>query len=310
MAETPLSPAVQLAWQIAGDLALRCGDQFIEPKHLLYGVCSVGKVAGSESQAGGVSPVEAEVIRSESAHLSDLAQQHSLSLAAVRRAVRESTSPNANRSADDATTARVVSRSPAARQVFEAAAEISKEAGAPAIDLLSLFRSLLESGDVAIAAVTAGSSEAIAALRRTFLGRPHRPLSFVTSSASVVTDLDRDPEAARQPLQITDTLDADVTVKAKSASGSERLAWLSEFTWEFGTLGELESVLQRAADELLQMVPTAERNAILVRDTCDNDLLLKAHRPQTTTPRISMTSVKRAMQEKKGFIWSRGEDLT
>jgi adenylate cyclase len=39
-------------------------------------------------------------------------------------------------------------------------------------------------------------------------------------------------------------------------------------------------------------------------------LLLKAHGPADTTPRISLTSVIRAMVEKKGFVWTRGQDLT
>ena len=51
MAEILLSPAAQLAWQIGGDLALHNREPFIEPKHLLFGICSIEKIVASGDKA-------------------------------------------------------------------------------------------------------------------------------------------------------------------------------------------------------------------------------------------------------------------
>lgn len=329
MAETALSPAVQLVWQIAGDLAQRSGAPFIEPAHLLYGVCSLEKVVASESKNWLRNPSDESPVRNESDRLSEMAREDSVDLAAARKTLRDSVS--SKQQPGEATSGRVVSRSPAAKQIFDNAAAIAQATDAAAIDVLALLRALLESGDAEIAAAPFPES-----FRDALRGLPQGEhlLGFVTSSDSRLTDLDQNPELAHQPVQITESLDAAAPVKAGKASGreaqpwmsqpsldtdaaktegvsgSERLAWLSEFAWEFGTQGQLELLLQRASDELLRMLPTAERDVILVRDAADNELLLKAYSPQTASPRVSMTSVKRAMEDKKGFVWRRGEDLT
>ena len=308
MAEAGLSPAVQLVWQIAGDLALRSGAPYIEPVHLLYGICSLDKVIASESRNWLRNAADEAPIRDESDRLIELVHQHALDLAAVRKTLRDSALSKQQPPAE-ATSGRVVSRSPAAKRIFDTAA-IAPATGSVAIDVLSLLRALLESGDADVTAATELSAESFSGVLRQLQATDDRPLAFVTSADPRLTDLDQNPELARQPMQITESLDADATVKSSGPSGAERLAWLSEFTWEFGTQGQLESLLQRAADELLRMLPTAERDVILVRDAADNELLLKAYSPQTASPRVSMTSVKRAMEDKKGFVWRRGENLT
>ena len=305
-----LSPAVQLAWQIGGDLALANREPLLEPKHILYGICSVEKVIASKDGSRFRNSQEVALIRAESDRLSEIAQKYALNLSSVRRAIRESSASKTDQSAAGPLAGRVVSRSPAARRIFEFAAEMSVAFGATAVDLLLLLRAVLESGDPQAARATAGFENALAGVLKQLQGLDSRQARLSTTFSPELTDLDEQPDAARRPVEIKKSLDADISMVAKSAPSNERLTRLSEFAWEFGTQGEYESLLPKAAEQLLVMVPTAERVAILVRDACDDELLLRAHGPQNTTPRISMTSVRKAMENKQASIWMRGDDLT
>lgn len=303
MAEIVVSPAAQLAWQIAGDLALQNGELFIEPKHLLFGLCSVEKVLVSGDKTK-LTDFEEGGIRTESAQLRSLAQQHSFSLSALRKAIRESSNHKPGQAAVSALPGRVVSRSPAARRVFEKAAEMSAARAVPNVDLLLLLRAVLESGDAQVAEVTARFRDSLNGVLRQLRESDSTPV------AQGLTDLDQRPDWALLAVEVTESVDASVSLSPTRAAAKDGLTWLSEFTWEFGTEGEQELLLQKATERLLRLVPSAERGAILVRDARDGELLLKAHSPSNTTPRISMTSIRKAMEEKKGCIWKRGDDLT
>jgi adenylate cyclase len=112
-------------------------------------------------------------------------------------------------------------------------------------------------------------------------------------------------------MTIGDAVDANLAIQRESlSSATERLSYLSELTWEYGTKDLLEPMLQKVVEQLLRIVTTAERCAILLRDVSLNELLLKAHGPANTSPRISLASAARAMAEKRGFVWTRGENLT
>jgi hypothetical protein len=144
-------------------------------------------------------------------------------------------------------------------------------------------------------------------LRMAKLGRA--PLSIRLDPG--LSDLDQQANMASSALQIGETIDASFNVQPKSiASAAQSLTYLSELTWEFGTKGRLEFMLQKAAEQVLRIVCGAERSAILVRDVVSGELLLKAHGPAGTMPMVSMTSAAKAMAERRSFVWSRDEDLT
>jgi class 3 adenylate cyclase len=310
MMEMSLSPAVQLAWQLGGDLAVRNGEPLIEPKHLLFGVCSLEKVISSGDQSWFSNPSEGALIRAESDRLRDLAQRHAFNLSSIRRAIRDSLKAQPSQVADDPRQRRVVGRSSAARHIFETAAEFSRDSEAHEVGLLVLLRALLESADQEISEATASSHYSFAAVLKQLESTNLRRAPPITGIIPRVTDLDDRLDRKQLPIEVTESVDANISSGAKGGSRDDRLTWLSEFTWQFGTQGELELLLQKASDQLVRLVSSCERVVILVRDVCDNEMLLKAHSPQSTTPRISMTSVRKAMEEKKASIWKRGEDLT
>ncbi len=85
MGEMNLSAGTRLAWQVAGDLAFHEKDAFIEPRHLLFGIFSVGKLAGSSGQKGRTDEL-AVAAKPEADRLDALAARHCLDLSSLRRA--------------------------------------------------------------------------------------------------------------------------------------------------------------------------------------------------------------------------------
>jgi adenylate cyclase len=307
MYDVPLSAATRLAWQLAGDFAVRCGDPAIQPWHLLYAIFSVEKVASVRE--GPHTPAESEQLRSESERLISLAQRHKLSAAVVRRTLRESQSikPQASRPVPGS---KVISRSPKVRTIFDEAAQLAQQRGSEELDLLLLLETVLESQDGVISNFMINTMPALANLVCEMQECEPMGAAVLSGGVSGVADLDAERDAASQPLHIADSIDVDRAVQAPAASATERLTWLSELAWEFGTAGELDRLLQRASEELLHILPQAEHNVILVREKSDDELLLKAFSPGSWTPRVSMTSVRRAMEDKRGYIWMRGDDMS
>jgi class 3 adenylate cyclase len=309
MAEASISAAVQLVWQIAGDLALRMGGTLIEPKHLLYGICSIEKVVSSESPGSVVTPTQLSSLKAESEQLSELAAQHSVDLGVIRRRIRGSISLKDTHGSGPSDR-QVATRSSATRQLFTRASDLSRICNREEVDLLCLLRALLESQDADLSNVLASAGDGLSGMLLNLQTALDAPPRVLTSAITSFTDLDDDSEPGQQPLQISETLDASTAIKSASVTGTDRVTWLSEFAWEFGTEGEMDLLLEKAAEELLRIVPKAEHDVILVRDRVDKNLLLKAFSPQTWIPRVSMTSVRRAIEDKKGLIWKRGDDLT
>jgi adenylate cyclase len=304
MAEMNLSAGTKLAWQAAADLALHEGNAVIEPRHLLFGICSVGRLIVEAENAHRANDLTTSA-KSEADRLEALAQEHGLDLALLQRAIRKPSTTYAAHSSDSLPSKSKISRSPATRRVFESAGTDGR------VDLLLLLRELLEVHDPKIEQVIEPIRPTISEILGELRPSQSKTAQFIISLDSHLHDLDGSTEGVRSAPRVTDSIDASQTQQPKDASDPmERLALLSELTWEFGTQGHLDAMLQKAVEQLLRIVSSAQRCAILLEDATGSELLLKAHGPRSTVPMISMTSARRAIAERKGFIWIRGEDLT
>lgn len=307
MTNTGLSPGVKLAWQLAGDLAVR-EESAILPRHILYGICSVEKLLQAQEKEG--KNADATLLaRAEVERLNELSGRHGLDFSLFRRALRHSSVPGAT--APRIASSQRVSRSPRSKQIFETAEQTAAQAGLPQVNLACLFRAVVQARDPEIEGATTQQKEALwNAIHELGAVQPEQA-KFSISLDSSLKDLDAVVSRDAGALQIAETLDASVAFEAQHRPDAiERLAALSELPWESGTRGPLDSMLQKAVDLLLRIVGKGERGVILVRDKKDNELLLKACGPPGAVPMISMTSAKRAIGDRKGFIWKRGEDLT
>jgi len=310
MAEMALSPGVKLAWRVAGDLAFQEKDPLIEPRHLFFGIFSLGKFVAA-AEKGHKKDDLVVGVKPEAELLNDLARRHGLDIASIRRAVRRTSAARAPKSSNALPHGQALSRSDASRRIFEQAATQSF----PILDVLSLLRALLQAHDPGIEEATAAMQVGLAAMLRAL-----QPLESLTQLVSMsldprMTDLDTTvSQEIREAVQVTEAVDTRFAMQSYQAAAPQafdsikRLTLLSELTWEFGTQGLLEPMLQKAVEQLLRLVSTGERCAILVNDASGSELLLKAHGPLGTVPMISMTSAKRAITDQKGFIWNRGKE--
>jgi adenylate cyclase len=305
MAEMALSPGVKLAWRVAGDLAFQEKDPFIEPRHLFFGIFSIGKLV-SAAEKGHKKDDLVVGVKPEAERLDELAGRHSLDIVSTRRAVRRASAARAPRSSAALPRGQALSRSDASRRIFEEAATQSSSI----LDVPSLLRALLQAHDAEIEEATVAMRAGLTAILREL-----EPVESLTQLVSMsldprLTDLDTAvSQEFREVVQVTEAVDTKIAIQAYQALDPiKRLTVLSELTWEFGTQGLLEPMLQKAVEQLLRLVSTGERCAILVNDATGSELLLKAHGPMGTVPMISMTSAKRAISEQKGFVWNRGRD--
>src|SRR5579863_2641726 len=314
MTDTVLSPGVKLAWQMAGDLALREQESAIRPRHILYGICSVEKMLNAEEKKrqGGAEDKQGRVedsmlsVRPEVERLNELVAPYGLDLFGLRRALRALSNSAAINTHAIASTQRV-HRSPEARQLFEAAASQSE---GRRLELPCLFLAVLQADDPEIKSATINLKQKQLKAIRELSVRQGKREQFSISQSTGLGDLDAVPDGGGS-LHIAESLDASIAFEPEAGSHAiERLAALSELTWECGTRGRLDAMLQKAIDQLLDVVGKGERGVILVSDSKEGELLMKAFGPPGAVPMISMTSAKRAIADQKGFIWKRGEDLT
>jgi len=308
MTDIMLSPGVKLAWQVAGDLAVREHESAIQPWHLLYGICSLEKL-GNASQTSDSKNDPTLLAKPEREALNELVRGYGLDLSLLRRTLRISSSSSV-RSAHTVDKSQLMSRAPATKLIFETAAAHASRTDTSTVDLLGLFLAVLQAHDPVIENATGRFRDALIKIVRDLNVSPSQASRFTMSVNPVLGDLDTAAAQFRQ-LNIDETVDASIPYQHPQATDAiNRLAGLSELTWEFGTSGALDSVLQKAIDQLIRILGKGERGVILVRDPTDNELLLKACGPPGAMPMISMTSAKRAIAQQQGFIWQRSEDLT
>ena len=122
--------------------------------------------------------------------------------------------------------------------------------------------------------------------------------------------MSKEPQSAHE-LRISSVLNA----RAKSHprfcveddGRDRRLQLLYELPLQFAQAGEIESLFTLILERVVELVPGAERGALLIYDPSDGKLALKASIPEHEPP-ISRTLIQRAASESNGFIWSRRQE--
>ncbi|HYM72735.1 MAG TPA: adenylate/guanylate cyclase domain-containing protein [Stellaceae bacterium] len=98
--------------------------------------------------------------------------------------------------------------------------------------------------------------------------------------------------------------DADHPIEAGQA---QHMVLMYQLPLQFEQPIELEALLQATVEQLVAMIPSASRGALLITDSTTDELLLKAHVP-VGEPSVSTTLARRAMARRQGFIWCRAND--
>jgi adenylate cyclase len=88
---------------------------------------------------------------------------------------------------------------------------------------------------------------------------------------------------------------------------AQRLKMVCDLPFQFATKAALESLLPAIVDQLVEVVPTGESWALVLREPGTDALLLKAYRYVQRTY-LSETLLRRAMTERKAFVWKRNPE--
>src|ERR1700688_906207 len=93
-----------------------------------------------------------------------------------------------------------------------------------------------------------------------------------------------------------------VPIPSDGDDSARRLKMVCDLPFQFATKTNLETLLPAIVDQLVKVIPTGESWALVLREPGTDALLLKAyHFVQKTY--LSETLLRRAMTDRKGFIW-------
>lgn len=99
-----------------------------------------------------------------------------------------------------------------------------------------------------------------------------------------------------------------IPVQIDETNYQQRLSLLFDLPLQFAAAPRVEELLQLVVERVVQVIPGAQRGALLLRDPVSGKYRLKAHVPPGN-PAVSETLARRAIAEGKGFIWQRSEEL-
>lgn len=124
-------------------------------------------------------------------------------------------------------------------------------------------------------------------------------------------DGERESPGRTGRLDIRTVVDASESAFTASSSetGGQRLSLLYELPLQLSAEPDLDNILQSITERLVNVIPSAMRGALLMQDSATGRFLPKGSVP-LGRPAISETLMKRAIQERKGFVWHRGAELT
>jgi hypothetical protein len=182
------SYGLDVVWQFAAEEAVRAGSDYIEPAHLLMGLCSVEKLFSADLSAVELTPYSLASIRAEWQEVSALLLTAGISTSGLRRALRAELPQGANPPGEG----RTVSRSDASRWAFTAAEGKADKAGSTLTGIIYLLDALLEDDDTAALLVPHCSD--VVKLRSSVAITARRPLEAeprIARKAATTAPLDR-----------------------------------------------------------------------------------------------------------------------
>ena len=136
-----------------------------------------------------------------------------------------------------------------------------------------------------------------------------------TDLPSPASDSSRTPFPTPTPdVRILRTLDANEALAQPGREDSpeeRRLKMLLDLPRQFSGQATSSELLQAVMNRVVEVIPAARRGALLLRNPHDDFLLLKAY-VSADAPAVSETLARRAVAEKRAFIWrsAQGDDPT
>ena len=107
-----------------------------------------------------------------------------------------------------------------------------------------------------------------------------------------------------QILKMVDTSpEATMRVATGATPAEKRLALLLDFPRQFSAQSGINDLFQTIMARVVEVIPSARRGALLMRDGENDHLLLKAY-VANEEPAVSETLARRTLTERRAFIWT------
>jgi hypothetical protein len=122
------------------------------------------------------------------------------------------------------------------------------------------------------------------------------------------------PERRHDESGIAIAKDADATatdpvpVEHGNDATARRLKMGCDLPFQLATKTTLDTLLPAIVDQLVEVIPTGQSWALVLRDPITDSLLMKAYRFVQQTY-ISETLLRRTMKERKAFIWRKSAEV-
>jgi len=291
---------ISIARQAAAAEARHHGSPWIEPPHLMIGVCSIKKLLGP---GGGVNPAPSDAQRAEALLEWDAWEESltdaSVDAPAIRRALRDRMS-TAQGDVSPGNKGKI-GRSPASRAVFAEAERLAAQAGGSQVGLIHLAAALIDCNDPHISAAVMRLGGSVELLR--YAVRRH----MLATTIRFPTPAPDQPEAGT--VMIAGRMDATIAPFLPSAQSSPveaRAAFLYELPLLFGKGGTAAELLQVVVSRMADVIPSVTHAALLVRDRITGELNLEAHTPPGS-PAASLQLAEQVLASKEALLWVRGE---
>jgi len=117
---------------------------------------------------------------------------------------------------------------------------------------------------------------------------------------------------AASGLAIAKDLDATAVetgfTESQEDPAARRLKTIRDLPFQFATKTSLKTLLPAVVEQLVELIPSGESWAVVLREEETDTLLLKAFRHVRRTY-LSETLLRRAMTDRKAFVWKRGTEV-
>ena len=120
--------------------------------------------------------------------------------------------------------------------------------------------------------------------------------------------IDDDQYETHISTQLDAVADSKPFIESTDGDRDKRLSLLFDIPLEFADEHAGHSLRNMILDKAMEMIPGAERGALMVVDPVANKLALRASVPENDPP-LSRTLIQRAAQSSSGFIWGREEEF-
>jgi adenylate cyclase len=99
-----------------------------------------------------------------------------------------------------------------------------------------------------------------------------------------------------------------VPLEGNEDKSAQRLKMICDLPFQFATKTTMELLLPAIVDQLVEMIPSGESWALVLREPGTDTLLLKAYHYVRRTY-LSETLLRRAMSDRKAFVWKRDSEV-